>query len=308
MRRARRVGLALWWGLAAPPAASAQTGGSVTEGPPEAGAQLLSIVGLAALPDITASRLEPNGADDLRGQRIDTLRLANDATFELAGQPVYVEGNLGFARARIDLKLGDDVARADNFDAVGAFGAVGPDLALARFTRLRPLVILGAGYVDDDFGLPDPIDADDVEGVDLRQWSLAYGVGLSLDYERPLGTDRVDLRLKFSQVWYDTVWAADRRFAIETSNRTVNASAVYKYDTGLRVGAYPLFVTGLLGANAFLGDQRDALGFSWFGEYGGGLELDLAPAEVWAQRARVRVTGIAGDDVTGISLGVGVGF
>lgn len=302
--RVRRLGLALVCGLMVRPQALAQ----VAEGPPEAGAQLLSIVGLAALPDITASRLEPNGEHDLRGQRIDTLRLANDTTFALAGRPFYGEGNLGFARARIDLRLGDDVARADNFDAVGAFGAIGPDLEVARFIRLRPLVIIGAGYVDDDFGLPDPIDADEVEGVDLRQWSLAYGVGLGVDYERPLGTDLVDLRLKFSQVWYDTVWAADDRFAIETSNRTINASAVYKYDTGLRVGAYPLFVTGLLGANAFLGDQRDALGFSWFGEYGGGLELDLAPAEVWAQRARVRVTGIAGDDVTGISVGVGLGF
>jgi hypothetical protein len=286
----------------------AQAAGGNDTPPVDAGAQLLGIVGLAATPDITASRLEPAGAGDLDGQRIDTVRLANEVSLSFGDGDLYLEGNLGFARANVDLRLGDGVVEANRFDAVGAFGAIGPDLHLRRFLHVRPLLIIGAGYVDDDFGLPEALEDEAEATVDLRQWSLATGFGLSIDYERPVGVGSVDLRLKLSQVFFDTLWSADPRFAIDATNRTINTSAVYKHDTGLRIRSYPLLVTGLLGANAFLGDQRDALGFAWFGEYGGGLELDLSRADARVQRARVRVTGIAGDGVTGISLGVGVGF
>lgn len=274
----------------------------------DAGAQLLSIVGLTITPDITASRLQPSGTGVLDGQRIDTLRLANDVSIATAEGPLYLEGNLGFARAKVDLRLGDGVVEANSFDAVGAFGAAGPEFALGRFTRLRPLVILGLGYVDDDFGLPEPIAGEGEETLDLRQWSAALGFGLSLEHARPVGDDSLELRLKASQVFFDTLWAADPRLTTDTANQTLNANATYKHDTGLRLAAHPLLVTGLLGGNAFLGDQRDALGFAWFAEYGAGLELDLSGAEGAVQRARVRVTGIAGDSVTGISFGAGIGF
>jgi hypothetical protein len=288
--------------------AHAQSAPSPGDAPVEAGAQLLSIVGLAAAPDITASRLEPEGSGQLPDQRIDTLRLGNEISIPFRDGSLYFEGNVGFALAEVDLRVGDGVAEANNFYAVGAFGSVGPDFTVARHLQVRPLLIVGAGYVDDDLGLPGDIAPDFDETLDLRQWSLAYGFGLSVDYERPIGDDRLDVRLKLSQVFLDTVWSADSRFAQTTSNQTVNLNAIYKYDTGVRLGAYPLLLTGLLGANAFLGDQQDALGFAWFGEYGGGLEVDLEPADAWVKRARVRVTGIAGDGVTGISVGVGVGF
>ena len=305
MRPAAAVGvacLALAADAAAQPVRPGDGAGS------DAGAQLLSIVGLTITPDITASRLRPNGAGVLDGQRIDTLRLANDVSIATADGPLYLEGNLGFARAEIDLRLGDGVVEANSFDAVGAFGAAGPDLEVGRFTRIRPLLILGLGYVDDDFGLPEPVAGDDEETLDLRQWSVAYGVGVSLDHERPIGDDSLDLRFKASQVFFETLWSADPRLTSNTVNQTLNASATYKYDTGLRLAARPLLLTGLLGANAFLGDQQDALGFAWFGEYGAGLELDLSGGEGAVQRARVRVTGIAGDGVTGISFGAGIGF
>lgn len=309
MRRAGAGGIAALVVLAA--GAAAQTNGDVEAPASEAGAQLLSIVGLALTPDITASRLEIDDDSRLRGQRIDTLRLANDVSLETRDGPLYLEGNLGFARAKLDLRLGDAVAEADRFDAVGAFGAIGPDLAIARFTRIRPLVIFGMGYVDDDFGLPEPVAEDDgaaSDALDLRQWSAAAGFGLSLDYERPLGPDTIDLRVKLSQLFFETIWAGDDRLTGSTVNQTLNGSAVYKYDTGLRLAGHPLLLTGLVGANAFLGDQQDALGFSWFAEYGGGLELDLTAGDGAVQRARIRVTGIAGDGVTGISVGAGVGF
>ncbi len=276
---------------------------------PDAAAQLLSVVGLVATPDITASRLETEDTGQLNGQRIDTLRLANDISIPFQDGALYFEGNLGFARAAVDLRLGDGVRENVNFDALGAFGAVGPDLAITRHFRARPLIILGTGYADDDFGLPGPIDEeDDTPELDIRQWSGAVGFGLSLDYERPLGDDEIDLRFKASQVYFETLWSKDDRFTGDTSNQNINASAVYKYDTGLRLAETRVLLTGLLGANAFLGDQRDALGFAWFAEYGGGVELDLRRLEGAVQRARVRVTGIAGDGVTGISVGAGIGF
>jgi hypothetical protein len=306
MSRTAAVGVACLALVAAD--ASAQTRPRRDQPGSDAGAQLLSIVGLAITPDITASRLVPNDTGVRADQRIDILRLANDITIATDDGPLYLEGNLGFARATVDLRFGDNVVEPNTFDAVGAFGAIGPDLRFGRFTRLRPLLIIGMGYVDDDFGLPEPIAGDSDETLDLRQWSAAYGFGLSIDYERPLGDDLIDLRLKASQVFFDTLWSADPRLTSDTVNQTINASATYKHDTGLRLARHPLLVTGLLGGNAFLGDQQDALGFAWFAEYGAGLELDLSAADTAVQRARIRVTGIAGDGVKGISFGAGIGF
>jgi hypothetical protein len=304
MHRTGAVGVACL-ALAAPDVA-AQTTPERPGG--EAAAQLLSIVGLAITPDITASRLVVDDSGVVAGQRIDTLRLANEVSIETEDGPLYLEGNLGFARAEVDLRLGADLVEPVNFDAVGAFGAIGPDLEVGRFTRVRPLVILGTGYVDDDFGLPEPIAGEDVPTLDLRQWSAAYGFGVSLEHERPVGADRLELQFQASQVFFTTLWAADPRFAGDTVNQTLNASATYKHDTGLRLAGDPLLVTGLLGANAFLGDQQDALGFAWFAEYGAGLELDLGARDGAVKRARVRVTGLAGDGVRGISFGAGIGF
>ncbi len=305
----RRVVAALAVFTLAPVAAVAQeqsspdVGGRATD----AAAQLLSIIGLVATPDITASRIDVEGDGALSSQRIDSLRLANDTTLDLDWGRLYLEGNLGFARADIDLRLPDRIVGDVNVDAIGAFGGAGPEFEVARFTRVRPLAIVGVGYVDDSL---DVFDIDDTEPTDLalRQWAAAYGFGVGVQYERPFGGDLLDLRLKASQVWLQTVRSEDDRFTGNTSNQTINASAVYKYDTGIRFSENRLLLTGLLGGNAFLGDQQDALGFSWFAEYGGGLELDISPSGYWVQRARFRVTGIAGDGVTGISVGVGIGF
>ncbi|MEO1089283.1 MAG: hypothetical protein AAFX81_01515 [Pseudomonadota bacterium] len=296
----------------------ASVGGAVAadqQNPPrsagDAAAQLLSIVGFAGLPDVTASRLNTGGTAALDDQRIDVIRLANDISLgsgENGGPRLYLEGNLGFARSTIDLRLGDTVQNDVTFDGLGAFGSIGPDFPVVEWLRFRPTFVLGLGYVDDDFGLPGEFSNDPTPGIDLRQFSGAIGAAASLDYERPFGGDFLDLRLKATYVHLGTLSTADARFAGSTNNVTVNANAVYKYDTGFRPLGQRLLLTGLLGANSFLGDQERALGFSWFGEFGGGLELDLAAMDAAVKRARVRVTGIAGDNVTGISFGVGIGF
>ena len=58
----------------------------------------------------------------------------------------------------------------------------------------------------------------------------------------------------------------------------------------------------------FLGDQRDALGFSWLSSLGVGLEADFAETNDFVSRVRVTLSGVIGDRVSGYAIGLGISF
>ncbi|MDB5378151.1 MAG: hypothetical protein JWR00_2597 [Rubritepida sp.] len=66
--------------------------------------------------------------------------------------------------------------------------------------------------------------------------------------------------------------------------------------------------------SAYLGDQRESLGFAWSVKIGGGIEFDVGRYEVGAMGlnlSRVRLIGryFYGDGgVTGTSFGIGMSF
>lgn len=276
----------------------------------DAGGQLLSVISLASQPDLTASRLETKDTSDGASDRqIDIIRFVGELTPQLFGQDLYLEGGIGVARSTFDLALENKPADDVEFSTIAAIGGIGPSFELADFTFLRPQVLLGFGYVDESFGIPIVDDDGPVDdSADLRLWSFAAGLALSLDYEAPFGDDIIDARLRASQLFLNTIWSADDSLGANASNQTINGTLVYKLNTGWQPYDMPFYLTGLVAGNAFLGDQSDALGFDHYFEYGAGIEFDTRAQDWWVKSFRLRGAGIIGDGVTGFAIGGGIGF
>ena len=69
----------------------------------------------------------------------------------------------------------------------------------------------------------------------------------------------------------------------------------------------PLFWSVFSTATTLWGDGSDALGFSYFFEFGAGLELEL-PDVPLIRVVRVRGSGIVGGNITGWTAGVSFAF
>lgn len=139
----------------------------------------------------------------------------------------------------------------------------------------------------------------------------AYTVGAAaiLDYCRII--DRVDVRLRgrYTFAHNRTIDSSDAGLEGEVNSQTANLGADLRVPTGVDLFRQPLKILAVFGSTSFLGENRDALGFSHFFEFGGGLELDVSQTHGQPFRAlRVRLSRIFGDNVEGFQIGFGVGF
>jgi hypothetical protein len=88
----------------------------------------------------------------------------------------------------------------------------------------------------------------------------------------------------------------------------------YRWPTGAEAFGRPMRRVLDGPASWHFGDQRDALGFDWSIEVGGGIEFDAGRYEIGAlglSLSHVRLIGryfIGDNNVTGYSFGIGMGF
>ncbi len=107
-------------------------------------AQLLALNNFAALPDISASQFSVDNQNDGTGFTIETYKLPGDVVTEIAGFPVYLEGNLGLSYARQNVDLRPLVNFDQDFFAFSALGGIGPEIDFPiEGLAFRPVALFG---------------------------------------------------------------------------------------------------------------------------------------------------------------------
>lgn len=283
---------------------------------------VLGLMGYNVTPDGSANAMEINRSS--RGEEGSPTLLLSQFGFGFTVSesfPLFLEAYLG--TARYDPRLlftGEDTRRLPlRWNNIAGTVGIGYDIALAENLWLRPIVNFSAGYVASDAALFGAF-INYRRGVDISRLTDAhvnvwgFGGSLVLAYYDYRPERDIDIELRYTHIelrtFGDTLPAAEGRLTA----RTVGLWARYRWPTGWEAFGRPIRWVLDGSATTYLGEQRDAIGFSWSVKLGGGIEFDIGRYEIGAvglNLSRVRLIGryfIGDKGVTGFSFGIGMSF
>lgn len=143
--------------------------------------------------------------------------------------------------------------------------------------------------------------------LDFESKSDTFSGSLEARYDKWFGEGRMELIGLYTYSYTNTY---DETFAfLDSSGSTnvINVNARWTAPTGFRPFGVPLRWKVFGGYTDFLDLEKNNLGFTSFFEYGGGfdLEVDYKALGIFSLRTiGIDVSGIAGDDITGWSIGI----
>jgi autotransporter-like protein len=264
------------------------------------------LVSFEAQPEISAARLtvdsDDSNASDLD---IDTAKVPLYREFPLAGGEkrwfLQATGSYLSMNETLGIELSADFTEELELDwtGYGALVEAGLVFPLTDSLEIAPSIGLGVTRLENDADFTSSVIeealAGRLDGI-LYNWdTLASVVRLSsaLRYDREFGTWRIKGSAYLSGSYIDSFDESDRfgGFTDEAANFGMSLDA--SHPLAWKVRDYPVFIIGHLGLTQFLGADRDALGFSSFGEAGVSLGI---------QRFTLGVLGAIGGDVRGWNL------
>ena len=238
----------------------------------------------------------------------------------MGGAALYTELSLGYLKSSSDYNnlLHGSPLETDVDSTIKSFSLI-PGIGLAvplgeKFV-FTPIVMVGWTRTEDDSsfaGRGAGTIEDATRGIlfNFHTEDLLYGAALNLDYKDKMGADiDVEANLRFNQLFADTLSSTDS--ALDgTSNLGVltgflqfdGPTPFTVFDRGIRWIAFT-------GASSFFQDAPTGLGFDYFAELGGGIELVDKSIIKGVEGVSVRSSVIAGDNgLTGWSLGAQLEF
>jgi hypothetical protein len=266
------------------------------------------LLAVAAEPEIAVSSIniehDEQGLEDasLKGVHLPLYR-----EFDIEGSENrwYLQGSLGYVTLEEEHRLQipdlDDSLLGIDFEWTAYNGLLesGMVLPLGKGFSLAPGFSLGLSRLENssDFSskLLEDLLAPVADGV-LYNWStnaVLSRAHLALRYDQQHGSYRLKSSAHLTYSHVDS-YSESSRFPGFTDH---SGAAVFKFDVSRRVNSpeakRPVNLIGHLGATSFLGDTRDNLGFSSFGEVG---------LSVGVSKYAAGVLMVFGDDVDGVSL------
>ncbi len=179
---------------------------------------------------------------------------------------------------------------------------------------MRPIANVGYSRIKDSAAVRGPdaaLLAGAAQGIlfDVSIDSVLYGASLEFEYENSFANDiNVDARIRYQHLWDEVQSASDP--ALESSEDfgvfTMRAEA--DGPTGGKAFGRDLRWIGFSSVTWLPGSQTDDLGFEWFAELGGGLEIVDRNVIRGIEGVSLRASVLAGDGVTGWTLGASLEF
>jgi hypothetical protein len=286
---------------------------------------VLALMGYNVTPDGSANAITVNRASSNPGGReaSPSLTLGQFGFgFTLSDSfPLFLESYVGYARYDPRTLFTGEGARQLplRWNNAAATLGVGWDIRLTDHLVLRPILNGSLGYAASDTSLFAAFvdDRSDVEFSRLRAVHanvVGYGGSLMLAYSDRRPARDIDVELRYTQIRLETFGDTLRAARGRTTAKTLGLWGRYRRPTGWEAFGRPIRWVVDGSATTYLGDQREALGFSWAVKLGGGIEFDFGRHEFGVagiSLSRVRLVAryfFADRGVTGSSFGIGVSF
>lgn len=273
----------------------------------------LAIVGMAVVPNETASTLSLSGGDE---ESYDYTGGQLGGAFTVGGGvPIYLEGFLGYSRYDPVFIITDGAVESIlpvKWTTVAATGGVGYDFALSDRLVLRPIANISLGYVVSDTAVLGHI-IDDALGTDLQFLKegqmLAGGVGASimLDYEHSFDGYTIDSELRYTYIHLETILRSSSLGA-SSDAQTLGWWNRLRVPTSLMVMRRPVRAVFEASASLYPGDQGELLHTEWMVQVGAGIELNFEDTIAPISTGRLVARYAVGESLTGFSIGLAASF
>jgi hypothetical protein len=288
---------------------------------------VLGLMGYGMIPDGAANALQVNrttvsgsGGDDAPDPTLTFSQFGFGFTVS-ESLPVFLEIYGGYARYDPRAAFGGTEARRsplrwNNFTSTVG---VGYDIRLAQNLWLRPIFNTAVGYAAGDASLfaqfidyKTDIDISALTDRHMNVWGIGGALMLAYYDYRP--EREIEVELRYTQLRLQTFGDTFRGARGRSTAETVGLWARYRWPTGREVFQREMRWVIDWSSSAYLGDQRDAIGFAWSAKVGGGIEFDTGRWEFGAlgiNLSRVRLIGhyfFGDNNITGYSFGIGMSF
>ena len=286
---------------------------------------VLGLMGYSVIPDGSANALQVDrssqGGSNDEGD--PTLTLSQFGFGFTWGEsfPLFTEIYFSYARYDPRAVFTREAARVTPFrwnNFTGTLG-IGYDIRLSETLWLRPIVNVAAGYAASDVGLfasfieyRRDVDLSLLTDAEVQAWGVGGALTLAHYDYRP--EREIDVELRYTQIHLETFGNTVPAARGQSTAQALGLWGRYRWPSGWEMFGRPLRWVLDGNATAYLGDQRDAIGFSWALKVGGGIEFDTGRWELGAMGInlnRVRLIGryfYADDNITGYSFGIGMSF
>lgn len=286
---------------------------------------VLGLMGYSVIPDGSANALQVDrssqGGSNDEGD--PTLTLSQFGFGFTWGEsfPLFTEIYFSYARYDPRAVFTRESARVTPFrwnNFTGTLG-IGYDIRLSETLWLRPIVNVAAGYAASDVGLfasfieyRRDVDLSLLTNAEVQAWGVGGALTLAHYDYRP--EREIDVELRYTQIHLETFGNTVPAARGQSTAQALGLWGRYRWPSGWEMFGRPLRWVLDGNATAYLGDQRDAIGFSWALKVGGGIEFDTGRWELGAMGInlnRVRLIGryfYADDNITGYSFGIGMSF
>lgn len=282
-------------------------------------AQVQSLINFTALPDISGARFTVDADPPSSDARLNTVKLPWNREWPLEGTRLrlYTEANLGLLLAEqrqiAELAGPDDLATDVDWRAISGLGGIGLAIPLTQRLRIRPVVNVIYSYLENEADVEGPLGPgleellDDVF-INYHVHAVGAGGTLELAYVGQVDQYGIELTGSVSQIHTQAFEASSQLLEVATDAQTFNARAELSGPAGFELFDRAVAWKVLYAGTILTGDQVEALGFSYFIQVGGGLEIDVSRDVEDVDRVGFRIATVQGDGVSGIALGLTLDF
>ena len=303
----------IWLG-AAPIDAQAQPSTVIGANVQKIANSVLTLMGYGLTPDVTTGSLSfSSPSTGTPGMQLTSL----GGGFTISkGFPLYLEGTAAYSRYDPTFVLSDGTNTRDvpvKWNSLSATGGIGWDFPIAQDLVFRPIFNFSLGTVQSDLKVAGSILGNqtgrDVSFLDRGRLDAAgLGGSVMLDYERYRPENEIDVELRYTNIYLQSINTSSEAVSGSTSAQTLNLWARWRAPTGLTALDRPFRYVLEFTHTQFLGDLRGAMGFDYLTSLGAGFELDTTKYTWLTSRWRMLGRYKFGDGVQGWSVGIACSF
>lgn len=281
------------------------------------------LTGFAALPGVSTANFtvdEPvNGASDTEMSKF-VIPLAHDFKgVQIAGGALHAELTLGYLQTdqTLDDLFPGTALQADidsEFRVFSAIGGVGLAFHPGWHTTLRPVALLGYSRIEQKSRYSGPGAGqleDTVDGIlfNFQTDDLLYGGAVELSHQQALGQGiEFTGNIRYNQLFANTFAASDDVLKTHDDLGVLTGYVQLDGPTGVTALGRDLRWIWFVANSSFPGDSADSLGFDYFLEFGGGIELVDRAVLDGIEGFSIRGSALAGNGVKGWSVGAKLDF
>ena len=280
---------------------------------------LAALVSFASTPGVKSADLTIDWPNDQPSVKLTKNALELEADFNLPTQHFKLFTGIGFSHINFENPFraqtddGGSVRVDPEIDVYAARLSGGLTFQLIPQIQITPYVSFILSEVENETGVRDNVDIGPIPPeleVLLTDWDFNTGTvagTLELKYDQWFGRRRIEMFGRYTYSYTESFNESDESVESSDDVKVIDFNGRWTAPTGLRMFGIPLRWKLLGGYTRLINVDKEALGFRYFFEYGGGLDLevDVRPFNLFNLRnIGFNVVGIGGDDVTGFAFGI----